>query len=106
MICVLVVASGAAWESAALGLLSARPDIVVLKRCVDVDDLLASAAMGQADAAVVALDAPGLDPDAVERLRRHQVRPVAVLPADAVESGLVLARLGINRAGVRPRGSP
>ena len=34
-------------------------DIVLLKRCVDVDDLLASASAGQADAAVVALDAPG-----------------------------------------------
>ena len=97
MICVLMVASGAAWESDALGLLHGRSDIVVLKRCVDVDDLLASAAAGQADVAVVALDAPGLDTDAVDRLRRHQVRPVAVVPTAALEAAtLHLARLGIT----------
>ena len=38
-----------------------RSDVVVLKRCVDVDDLLATAASGQADVAVLGLDAPGLD---------------------------------------------
>ena len=46
--------------------------MVVLKRCVDVDDLMATAAAGQADCAVVALDAPGLDATAVDHLRRHR----------------------------------
>ena len=81
MRCILIAAAGAAWEAAAMGVLSARPDLVVLKRCVDVDDLLATAASGQADVALVALDAPGLDGSAVERLRRHQVRTVAVTDA-------------------------
>ena len=45
----------------ARALLGDRTDVVVLKRCVDVDDLLATGSAGQADAAVVALDAPGLD---------------------------------------------
>ncbi|MDP3891705.1 hypothetical protein [Nocardioides sp.] len=80
MVCVLLVAAGAAWESAALTLLGNDDDIVVLKRCVDVNDLLAAASAGQADVAVVALDAPGLDHAAVEHLRRHRVRPVAVVP--------------------------
>ena len=79
MICVLVLASGAAWESDALARLSADPGTVVLKRCVDVDDLLATAATGQADAVVLALDAPGLDPAAIAHLRRHAVRPLAVV---------------------------
>ena len=78
MVIVLIVAAGARWESAALAALTARSDVVVLKRCVDVDDLLASAAAGQADVAVVGLDAPGFDVPAVEHLRRHDVRAVAV----------------------------
>ncbi|MDN8907633.1 hypothetical protein Q0O77_15085, partial [Staphylococcus aureus] len=58
--------------------LEAHPGTVVLKRCVDVDDLLASVTSGQADVAVVSLDAPGLDAASVAHLRRHGVRPVAV----------------------------
>jgi MinD-like ATPase involved in chromosome partitioning or flagellar assembly len=96
-IVVLVVASGAAWESAALGVLGAHPRIVVLKRCVDVDDLLAAASAGQADVAVLGLDAPGLDAAAVDHLRGHGVRPVAVVAAGAVEAGRVRAsRIGIT----------
>ena len=55
--------------------------MVVLKRCVDVDDLLAAVTAGQADVAVLSLDAPGLDPATVAHLRRHAVRPVAVTAA-------------------------
>ena len=79
MICVLMMASGAAWESAALARLDGQDGVVVLKRCVDVDDLLATATSGQADVAVVGLEAPGLDPSAVAHLRRYAVRPVAVV---------------------------
>lgn len=98
MICVLMMASGAAWESEAFGRLTGAGGIVVLKRCVDVDDLLASATSGQADVAVVALDDPGLDPAALTHLRRCEVRPVAVC-APAVDDLDVLARaerLGIT----------
>ncbi len=59
MKCVLVLASGAEWESAALGALNGAPGLVVLKRCVDVSDLMAAATTGQADVAVVAMEAPG-----------------------------------------------
>jgi MinD-like ATPase involved in chromosome partitioning or flagellar assembly len=79
VICVLMMASGAAWESEALTRLDGRAGVVVLKRCVDVDDLLATATSGQADVAVVGLEAPGLDPSAVAHLRRYAVRPVAVV---------------------------
>lgn len=96
MVVVLIVAAGASWESAALAALGARSDVVVLKRCVDVDDLLATAAAGQADVAVVGLDAPGFDVPATDHLRRHGVRPVAVSPAGAtMEAGRVHgARIG------------
>lgn len=82
MRCVLVVASGAVWETRALEQFERRPEVVLLKRCVDVDDLLAAATAGQADAAVVALDAPGLDAHAVEHLRRHRVAPLVVVGRD------------------------
>lgn len=78
--CVLVLAAGAPWESTAVGRLSGVRGVVVLKRCVDVDDLMAAATSGQAHVAVVALDAPGLDSGALAHLHRHDVRPVAVLP--------------------------
>ena len=61
MIVVLVVASGATWESPALTLLTNHRDIVVLKRCVDLTDLLASAASGTVGVVVVSGELPGLD---------------------------------------------
>ncbi len=98
MICVLVLAAGEPWESPALADLEAHPGVVVLKRCVDVDDLVASVTSGQADVAVVALDAPGLDPGAVAHLRRHAVRPVAVTTArsEDVDVREHAQRLGIS----------
>jgi len=87
VICVLVVASGAGWESLALRVLGDQPGVVVLKRCVDVDDLLAAATAGQAQVAVVALDAPGLDAPAVDHLRRHRIG-IATLLAETDLAGL------------------
>ena len=94
---VLIVASGASWEPAALQVLGDHPGVVVLRRCVDVDDLLAAATAGQADVAVVGLDAPELDRSAVDHLRRHGVRPVAITTGAAALDGgrLRSARIGI-----------
>ncbi|WP_210502714.1 hypothetical protein [Nocardioides xinjiangensis] len=75
MISVLLLAAGEPWESPAMADLEAHPGVVVLKRCVDVDDLLAAVATGQSDVAVVSLDAPGLDPASVALLRRHACAP-------------------------------
>ncbi|WP_299052199.1 hypothetical protein [uncultured Nocardioides sp.] len=97
VICVLLVASGAAWESGAVGVLGSSPGVVLLKRCVDVDDLMAAATTGQAQAAVVALDAPGLDAAATDHLRRHGVRVVAVSGGDQDEGA---ARMRASRVGV------
>lgn len=95
--CVLMVAAGAAWESPALTALSERQGIVVLKRCMDVTDALASATTGQAQVAVVSLDAPGLDGPAVEHLLSHGVRVVAVV----AEPGREDVRDRLTRIGVR-----
>ena len=95
MLVVVVVAAGAAWESPVLELIRARSGMVVLKRCVDVDEALATSTAGQADAAVVALDAPGLDPTAVDVLHRHDVRVLAVGPDDEAAHTRA-ARVGVD----------
>src|SRR3954453_13807130 len=69
--------------------------MVVLKRCVDVEELLATSSAGQADAAVVALDAPGLDPAAVDLLHRHQMRVVAVA-SDSEAARTRAARIAVD----------
>jgi MinD-like ATPase involved in chromosome partitioning or flagellar assembly len=94
---VLLAAAGAGWEPAALTLLERAPGLVVLKRCVDLDDLLAAASSGQADAAVVAADLPGLDATGLDLLRHHGVRAVAVVPAGPVGDA---ARARAARAGL------
>jgi MinD-like ATPase involved in chromosome partitioning or flagellar assembly len=86
---VLLAAAGEAWEAPALTLLTGGSNHV-LKRCVDLTDLLASAATGQADVAVVAGDLAGLDADAVMQLLRDDVRCVAV-GGDAAS----LTRIGV-----------
>ena len=97
MICVVLLAAGEAWESPALADLEQHREVVVLKRCVDVDDLLASVTSGQAHVAVMSLDAPGLDPSSIAHLRRHAVRPVAVTQArtDDLDAREQAQRLGI-----------
>ena len=77
---VLSAAEGAAWE-AGLVLALERGDhgVAVVRRCVDVVDLLAVAATGQARAALVAAGLRRLDADAVDRLVASGVAPVAVV---------------------------
>jgi MinD-like ATPase involved in chromosome partitioning or flagellar assembly len=94
---VLILAAGAGWETTALGVLERAPGLVVLRRCVDVDDLAAAASAGQAEAAVVALDAPGLDARVIDVLRHHGVRVVGVLPAGPAADP---ARAAAGRAGI------
>lgn len=95
--CVLVLAAGAGWESGALSALSSDPDVVVLRRCMDVTDLLATATAGQAGVAVVALQAPGLDGAAVDHLTRQQVRTIGIVdPASAEEGRTRAAVIGVG----------
>lgn len=75
---VLLVSTGAAWETRALAALQADPATVVLKRCVDVADLIATASTGQAQVAVLAADLAGLDHTVVDDLGRYAVRVVGI----------------------------
>lgn len=73
-----VAACGAHWEAAALGEIERDASLTLVRRCVDVADLLASAATHRIDAALLAVDSPGLDAGVVERLIDLGVRPCAV----------------------------
>lgn len=87
-ISVLVAASGATWETDALQeLSSAGPGIVVLKRCVDLPDLLATAMTGQAQVAVLAEGLPGVDADSLAHLRRCGVGVVMVTESAQLDPG-------------------
>jgi MinD-like ATPase involved in chromosome partitioning or flagellar assembly len=97
--CVLVLAGGAGWESAALAVLSRSREYLVLKRCVDVADLMAAATTGQADLALVALEVPGLDPTALDHLHRHRIRVIGIEAADPTTAEVARVR----RVEVRTR---
>ena len=97
---VLLAAAGAPWEAVALRSLTAA-GMVVLKRCVDLPDLLASAATGEAAVAVVSGELDGLDADSVVRLLRSDVRCVAVGGDPGLLTRLgVVAVLGTSDAGL------
>lgn len=89
-ISMVVLAAGEPWESALLT--AAGPaGVLVLKRCVDLTDLLATASWGQAQVAVVSAQVPRLDAEAVQLLRAHDLDVVAVGPRDAADR---MTRLG------------
>jgi MinD-like ATPase involved in chromosome partitioning or flagellar assembly len=77
---VLTAADGAAWEA---GLVTAlergEHGVSVVRRCVDVVDLLAVASAGQGRAALIAAGLRRLDADAVDRLHAAHVVPVGVV---------------------------
>lgn len=78
---VLSVADGAAWEERLVSAFERGPHPVeIVRRCVDVIDLLAVAASGQGRAALVSAELRRLDADAVDRLRAAGVVPVGVTP--------------------------
>lgn len=66
---VVLAASGALWESAAVRGVEDAPDLALVRRCVDVAELIAVAQAGGVDVAVVDLDVPDLDLDAVRSVQ-------------------------------------
>lgn len=95
---VVVAASGADWEASALDALErGAPAVVLARRCVDLPDVLATAATGSATVAVVSPALPGLDVDSVESLHRSGVAVLAVEHDEDLLDGASrrLRRLGI-----------
>ncbi|MGH3357880.1 MAG: AAA family ATPase, partial [Nocardioidaceae bacterium] len=75
---VLIAAGGATWESDAVVALEQAREVSRVRRCVDVLDLVATAASGHAHAALLSIDLPGLDTDVVQRLVEARVTPIGV----------------------------
>ncbi|MGX7679202.1 AAA family ATPase [Jatrophihabitans sp. DSM 45814] len=91
---VLSAAGGSAWEADLLGELEVGEHaIVVVRRCVDVVDLLAVAASGVAVAVLVDARLRRLDTDAVDRLVAAGVVVVGIAAVDDVQFGLDSAHL-------------
>ena len=65
-------------EPAVVQALAASPQLVVARRCGDLAELLSTAAAGLGRCAVVSIDLPGLDREAVRVLRESGVRVVLV----------------------------
>ena len=87
--------AGAAWESALVQACQAgQVAAQVVHRCYDLGDLLAVAAAGQAEAAVVAADTRWLDRDALARLAAAGLAVVGVAPAGDEGSERRLRQLG------------
>lgn len=101
---VLVASGGAAWESEAVEAIGAAgPGVVLLRRCLDVAELLAAATTGAARVAVVSPRLPGLDADAISQLAQHGTR-VLVLGDGREAERVRLERMGAAAvlAGVEP----
>lgn len=95
---ILVAVGAAAFEPQILAGV-AHPDLHVVRRCVDVADLLATAASRQAGVAVVAVDLRGLDAEVVAQLREDDLSVVGVTVAAASADEAVLRRIGIDVVG-------
>ncbi|BEP14706.1 P-loop NTPase [Acidothermaceae bacterium B102] len=87
----------ARWEA---GLVSAfeqaEHNITVVRRCVDLADLLATAATGTARAALLSADLRRLDRDALVRLAAHHIAVVGLVPPGDEDADRRLRQLGVR----------
>jgi Flp pilus assembly CpaE family ATPase len=94
---VFTAVTGAAWESELVGALDrADHGVTVVRRCVDVAELLAVAATGTGQAALLSAELRRLDADAVSRLEAAGVAVVGL-----VEPGDERAAERLRQQGVR-----
>ena len=92
---ILVAVGAVDFEAQLLAALRGR-DLHVARRCVDITDLIATAASRQAQVAVVSSALRGLDADVVARLRDEEVAVVGVTPEPASADEAVLRSLGVE----------
>jgi MinD-like ATPase involved in chromosome partitioning or flagellar assembly len=102
---VFTAVTGAAWESTLVGALD-RVDhgVTVVRRCVDVGELLAAAATGTGQAALLSAELRRLDGDAIARLAAAGVAVVGLVEAGDDRAADRLRQLGV--AWVLPADSP
>lgn len=93
---VFTAVTGAAWESALVGALD-RSDhgVTVVRRCVDVAELLAAAATGTGQAALLSAELRRLDGDAVARLAAAGVAVVGLVEPGDDRAAERLRQLGV-----------
>ncbi|MGI8537642.1 MAG: AAA family ATPase [Mycobacteriales bacterium] len=94
---VLTAVSDAVWEAELVAAFE-RGDLglAVVRRCVDLADLLATAATGQARAALLSADLRRLDRDALGRLALAGVAVVGLVPRGDEEAERRLRQLGVR----------
>lgn len=92
---VLVALGGADYEGSLLAQLEGSADVRVVRRCVDVPDLLAAAATHRAAVALVSPHLGGLGADVVARLRDQGVMVSGVAAADS-GGDTWLRRIGVT----------
>lgn len=91
----ITAVTGAAWEAELVAALDrSAHGITVVRRCVDLPDLLAAAATGTARAALVSGDLRRLDRDSLARLAASRVAVVGVAPPDDEDAERLLRQLG------------
>jgi MinD-like ATPase involved in chromosome partitioning or flagellar assembly len=95
---VLLALTGSVLESTVITALqhSDRTGVHIARRCVDVADLVATAATGRASAALVAADLPHLDADVVSALRAANVEPLGMVSGDAADATHRLHQIGVT----------
>ena len=93
---VLTAVADAVWEAQLVAAFE-RGDlgVAVVRRCVDLADLLATAATGQARAALLSSDLRRLDRDALARLTVARVAVVGLVPPGDEEAERRLRALGV-----------
>ncbi|MGH3488180.1 MAG: AAA family ATPase [Actinopolymorphaceae bacterium] len=95
---VLTAVTGARWESDLVSALERSSlGLDVVRRCVDLSDLLATAQSGQARAVLLSADLRRLDREAVARLIAGGVAVVGVVSPGDTEGEERLHRIGISR---------
>lgn len=96
---VLTAVTGAAWEASLVaGLQRAVTGITVVRRCVDLADLLAAASAGTARGALLSAELRRLDRDALARLAAAQVAVVGLFTPGDDAAQLRLRHLGVAQA--------
>ena len=95
---VFTAVTGAAWESELVGALD-REDhgVTVVRRCVDVSDLLAAATTGTGQAALLSAELRRLDGAAVARLAAAGVAVVGLVEPGDTRAAERLHQLGVAR---------
>jgi len=92
---VLLAAADEPWETSVVRALQ-RPGsgMTLVRRCIDVAEAVATAASGQAEAALLSAHLSGLDTDVLGRLLEAGTEPVVITDPDDVETAARVTRMG------------